>query len=108
MVEVLPKIISPNQLAFVKGRSIIENILLAQEIARDINLRNRNANVVVKFDMAKVCDRVSWIFLKKVLRRFGFYEAMIDTIWILISNNWYSVIVNGQANGFFHSSRGLK
>lgn len=29
-------------------------------------------------------------------------------IWRLVSNNWYSVLVNGQTHGFSHSSRGLK
>lgn len=29
-------------------------------------------------------------------------------IWRLLSNNWYLVLVNGQSNGFFKSSRGVK
>lgn len=29
-------------------------------------------------------------------------------IWRLISNCWYSIIINGQANGFFKSSRGVR
>lgn len=93
MVEVLPRIISMNQSGFVKGRSIFENILLAQEIITDINMRNKNINVVVKLDMAKAYDRVSWIYLTKVLRCFGFTE------WRLLSNNWYSVLVNGRSYG---------
>lgn len=108
LVKVLPTIISQNQAAFVKGRSITENVLLAQEIIRDINRRNKNHNVVVKLDMAKAYDRVSWIFLTKVLRSFGCSERIIDMVVRLISNNWYSVIVNGQSFGFFQSSRGLK
>ncbi|WMV24639.1 hypothetical protein MTR67_018024 [Solanum verrucosum] len=65
MVMVLPKLISPTQSGFVRGRSITENVLLAQEIIRDINRRAKNVNVVVKLDMAKAYDRVSWIFLTK-------------------------------------------
>uniref|UniRef100_A0A0V0H3R1 Putative ovule protein n=1 Tax=Solanum chacoense TaxID=4108 RepID=A0A0V0H3R1_SOLCH len=73
-----------------------------------MHLRNKEANVVVKLDMAKAYDRVDWIFLTKVLRKFGFSEMIIDMIWRLISGNWYSIMINGQAHGFFHSSRGLK
>ncbi|XP_049353834.1 secreted RxLR effector protein 78-like [Solanum verrucosum] len=108
MVVVLPNLISPTQSGFVKERNITENILLAQEIIRDINRRNKNINVVVKLDMAKAYDRVSGIFLTKVLRKFGFAEAIIDMIWRIMSNNWYSVLINGKAHGFFQSSRGLK
>lgn len=55
----LPSLISINQSGFVKGRSITEKILLAQEIIRDINKRNKLNNVAVKLDIAKAYDRVS-------------------------------------------------
>lgn len=59
LVVVLPKIISPTQSDFERGRSITENILLAQEIIRDIHLRSKNVNVAVKLDMDKAYDKVS-------------------------------------------------
>ncbi|XP_019241256.1 PREDICTED: uncharacterized protein LOC109221250 [Nicotiana attenuata] len=93
---------------FVKGMSIFENIFLTQEIVTDIRMRGKPANVVIKLDMAKAYDRVSWKYLMHVLRRMGFAECFINMVWNLISNNWYSVMVNGQASGFFHSSRGVK
>ncbi|XP_060210567.1 uncharacterized protein LOC132637503 [Lycium barbarum] len=93
---------------FVKGRNIAENVLLAQEIIRDINLRAKHTNMVIKLDMAKAYDRLSWIFLTKVLRQFGFGEVIIDLVWRLLSNNWYSILINGQSHGCFRSSRGLK
>lgn len=34
-------------------------MLLAQEIVRDINKRNKHHNAVVKLDMTKAYDRVS-------------------------------------------------
>lgn len=33
---------------------------------------------------------------------------MIDVIWRLISNTYYSILLNGQSVGFFHSTRGVK
>ncbi|XP_075101658.1 uncharacterized protein LOC142177094 [Nicotiana tabacum] len=104
----LPSLIAPNQSGFVKGRSIFENILLTQEIITDIRLRGKPANVVIKLDMAKAYDRVSWKYLLHVLRKMGFTENFINMVWNLMSNNWYSVLVNGQSSGFFKSTRGVK
>lgn len=47
-------------------------------------------------------------FLTNVLRTFGFSEVLIDMVFRLLENNWYSIIMNGQPKGFFRSSRGLK
>ncbi|XP_060212032.1 uncharacterized protein LOC132639607 [Lycium barbarum] len=105
---ILPSLISPNQSGFVKGRCIIENVLLTQEFMTDIRLRGKPANVVLKLDMAKAYDRVSWSYLIRVLRKMGFAKIFIDMVWRLIANNWYSILLNGQAHGFFHSTRGVK
>lgn len=44
----------------------------------------------------------------KVLRKIRFSNRVVDLIWRLISNNYYSVLINGQSHGFFHSTRGVK
>ncbi|XP_059288913.1 secreted RxLR effector protein 78-like [Lycium ferocissimum] len=90
------------------GRSIVENILLAQEIIRDIILRAKHVNVVIKLDMSKANDRLSWLFLTKVLRHFGFCETLIDMVWRLVSNSWYLVLINSNSHGFIRSTRGVK
>nr|XP_027072034.1 uncharacterized protein LOC113696849 [Coffea arabica] len=84
-----------------------DNFLLVQELLSDIKKPNRGGNVMLKLDMMKANDRVSWIFLTQVLRRFGFSEVWIDMVW-RISNVWFSVIVNGLPQGFFRSTRGLR
>lgn len=58
--------------------------------------------------MTKAYGRVSWFFLMKVVRKMGFSELFIDLVWRLISNNWYSILINSQEHGFFHSTRGVK
>nr|XP_016450378.1 PREDICTED: uncharacterized protein LOC107775192 [Nicotiana tabacum] len=109
LVEFLPNLISQEQAGFVKGRSIVENVLLTQEIITDIRLRTKaGPNVVIKLDMTKAYDRLSWLFLTKMLRKMGFPEAFIGLIFDLIGNNWYSILINGQPNRFFKSSRGFK
>lgn len=56
--DFLAKFICHNQSGFVKEKSIIENVLLTQEIVSDIRKREPS-NVVIKLDMSKVYDKVS-------------------------------------------------
>lgn len=104
----MTKLISDNQTGFVKDRLITENVLLAQKIIQSISQNNRGGNIVIKLDMAKVYDRMSWLFITSVLRRYGFSELWIELVENIISGVWYSIIINGSRNGFFTSSQGLK
>jgi hypothetical protein len=108
IAPLLDRIISSSQAGFVKGRLITDNVLLAQELISQINRKVRGSNVVFKLDMEKAYDRMSWFFIIKVLRAFGFPETLIDLVWRLISNCWFSVIINGTANGFFKAGRGIR
>ncbi|XP_027082614.1 uncharacterized protein [Coffea arabica] len=55
----LPKLISPWQSGFVPGRSIADNILVAQKLALDIDRKLRCPNLMLKLDMEKAYDRDS-------------------------------------------------
>lgn len=83
----LPRLISCNQSSFVKGRSIIENVLLTKEIVTDTRKRGKPSSVVIKLNMAKAYDRASSFFLMKVLRKMVFSKTFVDLMWRLISNN---------------------
>src|SRR3954465_1092794 len=96
------------QEGFVKGRIINDNILLANELIQDIRKEVRGSNLILKLDISKAYDSLNWHALIKVMRKFGFDERWIDMIWRLISNCWYSILVNGSSCGHFSSSRGLR
>lgn len=108
LAPILPDLISLNQSRFVKGKSISENIMISQEIIHRIKKPVIGSNFVIKLDMAKVYDRVSWSYICLFMRRMGFGEVFIDMVCRIMSNNWYSIIINGTRHGFFHSTRGLK
>lgn len=80
--------------------------MLAQEMLKGIRKPTQGGNVVLKLDMAKAYDRVSWPYLCKLTEKLGFSEVWIDMIHRNISSNWYSLIVNGQMHGFFKSENG--
>ena len=80
LAPILPCIISAQQSGFVKGQTISDNFLLVQELITDIGRKCREGNVALKLDMVKVYDRMSWIFIVKVLHQFGFGERFIDMV----------------------------
>ncbi|WMV19606.1 hypothetical protein MTR67_012991 [Solanum verrucosum] len=52
--------------------------------------------IVIKLDMAKAYDRMSWNFVTSILRKFGFSENWINLILNLVSGVLYSIIINGS------------
>lgn len=105
---IIPFIISKEQSGFVKGRLITDNILLAHELVHNLDRKADGGNVLIKVDMSKAYDRLEWSFLIKVLKKFGFSSKFCDLILNCISNNWFSVQIQGCRLGYFKSYRGLR
>ncbi|KAL0295118.1 UNVERIFIED_CONTAM: hypothetical protein Sangu_3204100 [Sesamum angustifolium] len=63
MQRVLPLLIDYSQNAFVPGRSIIDNVLLAQELMAGYNQRRLPQRCTLKVDIQKAYDSVEWDFL---------------------------------------------
>jgi hypothetical protein len=90
----LGDIISSNQLAFVKGRCLHDNFVLVRQVARRIN-QQRCPGLLLKLDLSRAFDSISWTFLFEVLRHMGFGELFLKWISLLLYTANTKVMVKG-------------
>ncbi|KAL0392714.1 UNVERIFIED_CONTAM: hypothetical protein Sradi_2494200 [Sesamum radiatum] len=106
--EVLDKIISPSQNAFVSGCSIDDNILLAQKLFMGYNKKHLSRRCALKVDLRKAYDTVEWDFLIAVIHVFGSLQLVIHWIKECVTTPTFSICLNGAAYGFFAGARRLR
>lgn len=105
---ILQACISRNQTAFLKGRSLGENVLLASELIRKYNSASCPKSCMLKVDIRKAFDTISWDFVLKLLDTQNFPSKF--TCWIreCITSPRFSVAINGELAGFFSGKKGLR
>ncbi|KAL4302640.1 hypothetical protein GQ457_10G009930 [Hibiscus cannabinus] len=96
--------------AFVQGRAITDNILVAHEIVHTLHtsVSRSSQGAIFKLDMEKAFDRVEWPFLKAVMLRLGFAPSWVDLIMRCVSSVSSRVRVRGALSEAFRPQRGLR
>jgi hypothetical protein len=102
----LEDIISPNQGAFILGRSISENILLAQGIVCDYHKQKGKPRCTLKVDLMKAYDSISWEFILHCLLCFGAPRKFVAWIRQCITHPSYSIALNGTLVEYFKGRKG--
>lgn len=90
---VIGKFLSPMQSAFIPGRSIADNILVAQDLIHNLHLLRETPRMCVKIDLAKAYDSVRLEFLEAALKCLRFPAHFIKLIMrlaflMLIIQSW--------------------
>jgi hypothetical protein len=75
----MDEIVSKNQSAFIKGRFIQDNFMLVQQTARFLHAQ-KHSRILLKLDISKAFDSVSWPFLLEVLQGLGFGLVWRDIV----------------------------
>ncbi|KAB2632374.1 hypothetical protein D8674_028621 [Pyrus ussuriensis x Pyrus communis] len=104
---VLPEIISPSQSAFIPGRLISNNCLVASEIEHYMHRKNNGWNrmMALKLDISKAYDRIEWSFFDQIMKRLGFAEEWIHWIMMCVSTMSYSFKLNREHVGLVYPKR---
>ena len=79
--HVVNKLVNKHQMAFIKGRQIMDAALVASECV-DTRLRGEKAHIMCKPDLKKAYAPVNWGFLLNILRQMGF-GAKMDRFLVL-------------------------
>ena len=69
--HLLPTLLSEEKTRFVEGRQILNNILQAHEVVHSLK-SNKKAGMIMQLDLEKFYDKLSWSYIKAVLRAYGF------------------------------------
>ena len=108
--QILPHLIATTQSAFVPGRLITDNFLVAYESLHAMHYRKkgRRGSLALKLDVSKAYDWVEWAFLKGIMTKLGFPEVWIERVMCCVSTPSFSIQINGKSYGHIIPSRRLR
>ncbi|XP_058742105.1 uncharacterized protein LOC131614552 [Vicia villosa] len=107
MRGVLDKLVLPNQTAFVPDRSMMDGVLMVNEIL-DWAKRKKKGCLIIKVDFKKAYDSISWIYLRWIMGRMGFGKRWLKWMESCIFTSHMFMLVNGSATKEFKVQRGLR
>lgn len=103
------RIISPNQGAFIEGRWIAENTIIAQEVTHKIKKhKGKSGLMMIKVDLNKAYDQLEWRCVEKALNAWGFFVEVQKLVRSCLCSVQYSLLINGGISGSYSPSHGMR
>ena len=103
----LDEMVSPNQSAFIKRRFIQDNFMLVQQTVKFLHSQ-KQPRILLKLDITKAFDSISWSFLLEVLEKLGFGSRWRDLLCVLLVSSSTQVLLNGTPGDYIQHRRGLR
>jgi hypothetical protein len=105
--SIMQSVISDSQSAFIKGRQILDGILVANEVVDETRKCNKEL-LLFKVDFEKAYDSIDWAYLDEVMILMGFPTLWRKWIKECIGTSSAFVLVNGSPTAEFQLERGLR
>jgi hypothetical protein len=95
LMEVAGDVIRENQTTFIRGRNILEGVLVLHEVVHEMQSK-KLSGIILKSDFEKAYDRVHWVFLKEVMILKGFPNKWMDWVMQSVEGGKVSINVNNE------------
>ena len=79
----------------MKGRELLFNVLLCQDLARGCNRKHTPPSCIMKVDPHKAFDSVQWDFIKELLSALNFSPSFTQWIMKCITLAQFTINING-------------
>lgn len=101
--------ISPNQVSFVPGRHISDNVMITYEILHKCRMtKGHKGYLVWKIDLSKAYDKLNWDFILQVPYELQIPPLLSKLIMSCVSSTSFQVILNGDLSETFYAGRGVR
>ncbi|GJZ02652.1 putative RNA-directed DNA polymerase [Tanacetum coccineum] len=104
---VVGKLVGEVQNAFIKGRYILDGVLIANETVNYMKQKKRKC-LIFKVDFEKAYDSLNWKYLMEVMKCMGFGNKWCRWIDVCLKSASISVLVNGAPTKEFNMGRGVR
>lgn len=109
MNKVINVIMGESQSAFVLGKVVHDNIIIAHELLRENNKKHIPPRCAIQIDIHKAFyDTVEWIALESIMIEMNFPAQFIKYIMVCFNSASYKYNINGNQSKFLKAKRGLR
>ncbi|XP_059301771.1 uncharacterized protein LOC132053674 [Lycium ferocissimum] len=102
---VVDSLVGPSEFAFIEGRSILDNVIVAHELIKGYGQKHVSPKCCVKIDLRKANDSVEWGFLRMILIEYGLPDKMVQWIMACVYTVSYSLLINGSLADEFKAKK---
>ena len=85
----------------------MDGIILTHEIIHSLK-HSKQGGMILKIDISKAFDKLSWTYIQKMLTAFGFSPTWIRWIMSMIYSTFISILINGIPSRPFKPSTGIR
>lgn len=105
--ETLSKFLTKDQHGFLRGRNILDAVLITQEGLFAIHSK-KSEDVIFKIDLHKAYDCLDYGFTRSLLAKIGIRVSMINRNMACVEKVNYAIIINEIPSSYFLVARGLR